>query len=33
MIDPIISLDENDKWEKLYSDLFLKGHKVQRGSD
>jgi hypothetical protein len=33
MIDPIISLDENDKWEKLYADLFLKGQKVQRGSE
>ena len=30
MIDPIITLDEADKWDKLWSDLFLKGQKVQK---
>ena len=33
MIDPIISLDEADKWEKLWSDLFLKGQKVHKETD
>ena len=33
MIDPVISLDENDKWEKLWSDLFLKGQKVQKETE
>lgn len=28
MIDPMITLDEADKWEKLWSELFLKGAKV-----
>ena len=30
MIDPVITLDEADKWDKLWSDLFLKGQKVQK---
>ena len=30
MIDPVITLDENDKWEKLWSDLFLKGAKIEK---
>ncbi len=30
MIDPVITLDENEKWEKLWSELFLKGRKVER---
>ena len=30
MIDPLITLDEADSWEKLWSELFLKGQKVQR---
>src|SRR5436190_16721936 len=30
MIDPVITLDENDKWEKLWSELFLKGKKVEK---
>jgi iron(III) transport system substrate-binding protein len=25
MIDPVIVLDEAEKWEKLWGDLFLKG--------
>ena len=33
MIDPVITLDESEKWEKLWSDLFLKGHKVQKEAD
>ena len=33
MIDPAITLDEDAKWEKLWSDLFLKGQKVQREGD
>lgn len=33
MIDPVISLDENDKWEKLWSELFLKGQKVQKETE
>jgi len=27
MIDPVITLDEDAKWEKLWADLFLKGQK------
>ena len=33
MIDPLITLDEADKWEKLGSELFLKDQKVQRDTD
>ena len=33
MIDPIITLDENDKWEKLWSDLFLKGKKLEKEAE
>ena len=33
MIDPIITLDESEKWEKLWSDLFLKGQKVQKDTE
>lgn len=33
MIDPIISLDEADKWDKLWSGLFLKGQKVQKETE
>lgn len=33
MIDPVITLDENDKWEKLWSELFLKGQKLQKEKD
>ena len=33
MIDPVITLDENDKWEKLWTELFLKGKKIQKESE
>ena len=33
MIDPVITLDESEKWEKLWSELFLKGQKVQKEAD
>ena len=33
MIDPVITLDEADKWEKLWSQLFLQGQKVQKDKD
>ena len=33
MIDPVITLDENDKWEKVWSELFLKGGKIEKEKD
>jgi len=30
MIDPVIVLDEASKWEKIWSELFLKGQAIQR---
>ena len=33
MIDPGITLDEADKWDKLWSELFLKGQKVQKETE
>jgi iron(III) transport system substrate-binding protein len=33
MIDPVITLDENDKWEKLWVDMFLNGKKVQKEAE
>jgi iron(III) transport system substrate-binding protein len=33
MIDPVITLDEDAKWEKLWSDLFLKGRKLEKESE
>jgi len=33
MIDPVITLDEADRWEKLWSDLFLKGQKIQKEAE
>ncbi len=33
MIDPVISLDESEKWEKLWSQLFLGGQKVQKDNE
>jgi hypothetical protein len=33
MIDPVITLDEDAKWEKLWSDIFLKGKKVKKESE
>ena len=33
MIDPVITLDENDKWEKLWSEMFLKGKKIEKEAE
>ena len=33
MIDPVITLDEAGRWEKLWSDLFLKGQRMQKEAD
>lgn len=33
MIDPAITLDEDAKWSKLWSDLFLRGQRVTRSAD
>jgi iron(III) transport system substrate-binding protein len=33
MIDPVITLDEDAKWEKLWSELFLNGKKLEKESD
>jgi len=33
MIDPVIVLDEADKWEKIWSELFLKGQAIKKDSD
>lgn len=33
MIDPVITLDEADKWEKLWSEMFLKGQKVHKETE
>ena len=33
MIDPTITLDEDQKWSKIWSDLFLKGQRVVREVD
>ena len=33
MIDPIVVLDEAEKWEKLWSELFLKGQKVKKEAE
>jgi iron(III) transport system substrate-binding protein len=33
MIDPVISLDEDAKWEKLWSELFLNGKKLEKESE
>jgi iron(III) transport system substrate-binding protein len=33
MIDPAMVLDEAEKWEKLWSELFLKGQAIQREKD
>lgn len=30
VIDPMITLDEDEKWSKIWSDLFLKGRRVPR---
>jgi iron(III) transport system substrate-binding protein len=33
MIDPAVIIDEAEKWDKLWSELFLKGQAVQRERD
>jgi iron(III) transport system substrate-binding protein len=33
MIDPAIVLDEAEKWEKIWSELFLRGQAIQREKD
>ncbi len=33
MIDPVITLDEDAKWEKIWTDLFLKGQKPRKEQD
>jgi iron(III) transport system substrate-binding protein len=33
MIDPMVVLDESAKWEKLWSEIFLKGKAIEKGSE
>jgi iron(III) transport system substrate-binding protein len=33
MIDPVIVLDESEKWEKIWSELFLKGQAIKKEAD
>ena len=33
MIDPVVVIDEAPKWEKLWSELFLKGQAIKRERD
>jgi iron(III) transport system substrate-binding protein len=33
MIDPVITLDEDAKWEKIWSELFLGGKKIEKEKD
>lgn len=33
MIDPVITLDEDAKWSKLWSEIFLRGQPVPRAAD
>jgi iron(III) transport system substrate-binding protein len=33
MIDPVITLDEDAKWEKIWSELFLGGKKIEKETD
>ena len=33
LIDPMVTLDEDDKWNKLWSQLFLGGRKAQKESE
>ena len=33
MIDPVITLDESERWEKVWSELFLKGQKIQKEAE
>jgi iron(III) transport system substrate-binding protein len=32
-IDPVIVLDEEQKWEKMWSTMFLKGQAVQKDKE
>jgi hypothetical protein len=33
MIDPVITLDEDEQWEKLWAELFLKGQRPTKAQD
>ena len=33
LIDPVIILDEWDRWEQRWSALFLKGEKIKKEAD
>jgi iron(III) transport system substrate-binding protein len=33
VIDPVITLDEDQKWSKAWSDLFLKGRRIKRDAE
>jgi iron(III) transport system substrate-binding protein len=33
MIDPVLVLDEAEKWEKIWSELFLKGQAIKKEAD
>jgi iron(III) transport system substrate-binding protein len=33
MIDPVLVLDESEKWEKIWSELFLKGQAIKKEAD
>ncbi len=33
MIDPVVVLDEAEKWERIWSELFLRGQAIKRDSD
>lgn len=33
MIDPVVVLDESQKWEKIWSELFLKGRAIKKDTD
>jgi len=33
MIDPAVVIDESEKWERLWSELFLRGQAIKRDSD
>jgi iron(III) transport system substrate-binding protein len=31
IVDPVLALDESDRWNKLFSNLFLGGRAVEEG--
>jgi len=33
MIDPVVVLDENDKWERLWSEIMLQGGKIRKETE